>query len=144
MITITFDEKGSFENIHSEQEHVFIAGFLNDDRGIQNETSNERERIKRYYKAVCQTAGTIYPVDLHVDHGNSTSVAKTKQTVRKTLGSFLKDGVFIDPENPGAVNRLGMDERKGKYYLFAKVPICTALVNNANNGIINSFWKGNT
>ncbi len=25
-----------------------------------------------------------------------------------------------------------------------KVPICTALVNNANNGIINSFWKGNT
>ena len=123
MITITFDEQGDFENTHTGG-HVFIAGFLYDDFGIVKETENERKRIYRYYSRVCEKAGTQYPSDLHVNNAgdNRSQVALTKTIVNRTLGSFLKDGVYLDPEeNDTQADSLGMNARKGRYYLFMKL-----------------------
>ena len=123
MITITFDEQGDFENTNANG-HIFIAGFLFDDLNQPSETDNERKRIYRYYKAVCEKAGTSYPEDLHVNHAgnNHDAVRRTKIIVNRTLASFIKDGVFLDPQDPDSLpDLLGMDKRKGRYYLFMKL-----------------------
>ena len=65
MITISFDEQGTFENTHLH-EHLFIAGLLFDDFGFSDETETERKRIYRYHKKICDLTGTAYPADLHV------------------------------------------------------------------------------
>ena len=123
MITITFDESGEFEKV-SAGGHIFIAGFLFDDCGIPAETETEKERIYNYYNKVCEKTCTDYPFDLHVDDNlaNDGKVALTKECVRRSLGNFLKDGVYLDPDEAGAqADTFGMSARKGKYHLFMKL-----------------------
>ena len=123
MITISFDEQGTFENTHLH-EHLFIAGLLFDDFGFSDETETERKRIYRYHKKICDLTGTAYPADLHVkpDKSNIDQVKLTKTLVNRTLGYFLKNGVYYDPEDTGSEpDDLEMNPRKGKYYLFMKL-----------------------
>lgn len=120
MITITFDEQGNFENTNLGG-LIFIAGLLYDDKGHPDDTELERKRIYKYYNAVCEKAGTDYPMDLHVDNGNDSRVAQTKTVVGRTLGSFLKSGGFSDPEDDTDADCFGLSARKGTYYLFVKL-----------------------
>ena len=52
MITLSLDEFGEFEESSAATKPIFIAGVLYDDKGIDNDTVNERRRIEAYYRNV--------------------------------------------------------------------------------------------
>ena len=103
MYTIAFDETINFEilkNQAQKDEPIMLAGIVYKDISTSvykkngNVTDPERERIVRYFKKVCKSAGTRFPQDLHSNGTNDFYVKKSKEEVRKTLGEFIKFGTY--------------------------------------------------
>ena len=117
MITIALDEYGKFEKGQSTQKPIFIAGILYDNKGNNSDTKDERKRIEEYFKKVCESAGTNYPVDLHYSRyvDNKVQEALTKKQIDKTLSEYLQYGTY---EGKSLLIDGKETERKGQYYIF--------------------------
>ncbi|MDO4556116.1 MAG: hypothetical protein Q4B70_13355, partial [Lachnospiraceae bacterium] len=113
MITITLDEQGDFENMYNQLESkpVLIGGVIYDDKGVDGDKSNEIQRLKEYYKKVCESVGTQFPIDLHRNGDNKREEKMSKQKVSETIREFFENGTFegktlIEPK------------RRGQYYIY--------------------------
>ena len=107
MYTIAFDETTNFETLKTgtqKKEPVMLAGIIyNDNSEIGYKKGgkiidSERERIILYYKAVCESAGTTFPKDLHSNGSNRIEEKKTKEEIEQTLGEFIKKGTYRGQE----------------------------------------------
>lgn len=151
MYTIAFDETSNFESLRNEtqkDEPVMLAGVVYNDTSKTQYKKNgkvidpERERIVRYYKAVCKSVHTSFPKDLHVNGANSDQVKKTKEEVGKTIGEFIKFGtykgsdlLYIDEKN-NIVESGGITlKRDGSYQLIALLKASEDLTETSNNDI---------
>lgn len=127
MLLYTLDEFGDFENIRKkDDEPVFVAGLIFDDKKLENEIENERARIKRYYSQIISEIRTeqnikdqynfTYPVALHVNNENSNKnyVRMIKEKVRDSIFTFLKKGTYKSKE-------LFNERRQGEYYIFVNL-----------------------
>ena len=90
MYTIAFDETINFEilkNQAQKDEPIMLAGIVYKDISTSvykkngNVTDPERERIVRYFKKVCKSAGTRFPQDLHSNGTNEYAVGWRPKSV---------------------------------------------------------------
>lgn len=125
MITIALDEQGDFENFYKKgksREFVFIGGVIYNDKGDGSDSNDERRRINRYLKCVCEEVGASYPRDLHVNNtGNGRLVGKVKRRITETLSGFLSKGVYPDNKTDSVKSLQAQPKRRGEYHIFAMV-----------------------
>ena len=120
MITIALDEQGDFENLGGKLENapVFIGGIIYDDREDSADYDNEKKRLQKYLKSVCQSVGCRYPQDLHFasngGENNGQKVALVKEKFTETIQEFLEQGTWNS-------NALIPESRIGRYYIFASL-----------------------
>lgn len=150
MYTIAFDETSNFESLRETQKDkpVMLAGVVyNDTSKIKykidgEDVDPERERIVRYYEAVCKSLNTMFPTDLHVEGKNGKLVEKTKKEIRKTLGEFIKFGtyrgkelLYVDGDN-NIVESGGIAlKREGSYQLIVLLKASEELAETSDNDI---------
>ena len=117
MYYISLDEVGDFENIKNQRDTapVFIGGVVYE-AVDEAECKAERKRISTYLKAVCESVGKQYPVNLHVNGTTSrdADVAPVKKAITETFSTFLKDGDYLGKDSIENVAK----ERKGRYYIY--------------------------
>lgn len=131
MIAVSYDETTGFEGFDRDKmQPTMIAGVI-----YQDESDDlERKRICAYLKAVCDSAGSVFPEDLHSnpgDKGNSKTyeekrkqqepVAKTKEVLNKTLAEFIRKGTFRSQSLNDIENGNPLPERRGFYRILALV-----------------------
>ncbi len=116
MIRIAFDEYGKFENIKSKKEDLaIIAGFLYDDKNVEEDRNNELHRITEYLRTICRDSCGSFPKDLHYDATDKTGRSKFVEiNFAKTISEFLNEGTLKGKE-------LYETKRKGQYYAFSLV-----------------------
>ena len=162
MYTIAFDETSNFEslrNVDKKNEPVMIAGVVYNDTSEKRYNKNgkvidpERERIVRYYKAVCESIHTRFPKDLHVDEKkqNKEKVKKTKIEIEKSLGEFIKKGTYRDKDllytdgNNNIVENGGEPlKREGFYQLVVILKMPEVDTDSINNDIQRDNIASNT
>jgi len=143
--TITFDETSNFEALIDEHESdipAMLCGFVYNDKSeklcYQNgePVEPERARITEYYKAVCRSAKTVFPRDLHYNtykkdeekdeyEDNKKQVSATKAEISETIGEFIMKGtykkkplLYIDKKRNIVTENDGTKlPRKGNYQL---------------------------
>lgn len=119
MITISLDEQGVFEqNSNQTDGIIMIGGIIYDDHGDSDDAEREKSRIRHYFSEVCNCFKAPYPRALHFGGGWSNKfVASVKGEYSRTLGDFLKKGIYkgrMVPSNDGK-------DRAGEYYTFALI-----------------------
>lgn len=139
MYTISFDETTGFEK-HLKNKAIPLIGGLIYDHGDDKaykagngiEVESERVRIIEFLRLVCDTAGTDFPEDLHVNNkqSNLDQVSKTKKETKKHLAEFLCKGtyngknlVYVNEDNE-YYSRYSKDRvirRKGKYHISSLI-----------------------
>lgn len=151
MYTIAFDETINFEILKNQEqrdEPIMLAGIVYKDTSASvyknngNVTDPEKERIVRYYKKVCMSAGTRFPQDLHSNGTNEFYVKKSKEEVRKTLGEFIKFGtykgkdlLFTDGSNNIVENGGTALKREGFYQLITLLKSSEMISGTTDNSI---------
>ena len=152
MLTLALDEYGDFEGIRDENEPVYIAGLIYDDKNISGEERLERNRIKAYYQAVIAEAAEgaagawthefVYPDALHSKSDGMRDhyvVRPVKELVRITLPEFIRRGTYrgnmLKWKNPEGIIRDFLP-RQGQYHIFvilkSDAGIKKLLAGNAN------------
>ena len=152
MLTLALDEYGDFEGIRDENEPVYIAGLIYDDKNIGGEERLERNRIKAYYQAVIAEAAEgaagawthefVYPDALHSKGDGMRDhyvVRPVKELVRVTLPEFIRRGTYrgnmLKWKNPEGIIRDFLP-RQGQYHIFvilkSDAGIKKLLAGNAN------------
>ncbi len=119
MITISLDEQGVFEQ-NSEQTDgiIMIGGIIYDDHGDSDDAEREKSRIRHYFTEVCNCFKAPYPRALHYGGGWSNKfVASVKGEYSRTLGDFLKKGIYKGRMVPSDDGK----DRVGEYYTFALI-----------------------
>lgn len=120
MITIALDEQGDFENLEGKLENapVFIGGIIYDDNEDSADYDNEKERLQKYLRNVCESVGCRYPQDLHFSSNGNTNngqnVALVKGKFTDTIKEYLEQGTWNG-------STLIPEQRVGKYYIFASL-----------------------
>ena len=157
MITISLDEAGVFEKNYNQtgnySKTTLIGGILFDDLNNDVEISNEMKRIQAYYISVINQANenkkgleAKYPQDLHYKNmANADKVKYVKDTVRKTLPEFLKNGTFNSKQL--LYDGSTLPERKGKYRICAIVKSAqgkSKLLKDSNGSFFNDKVGANT
>lgn len=118
MITISLDEKGTFENSEgSLRDVIMIAGPVYDDKNDPEDAKRERSRIRNYFEKICQEKSAPYPQALHWGSATDNQVIAVKREYMKSLGEFLKNG----SRNGRAVPSFDGKPRSGLYYVYAMV-----------------------
>ena len=153
MYTIAFDETSYFESLRNQiqqDEPVMLAGVVYNDTSKEHykkggrDIDPDRERIVRYYKAVCKSVHTRFPDDLHVNvnGANRDQVRRTKEEVGKTLGEFIKFGtykgsdlLYIDRNNNIVESGGDALKREGSYQLITLLKASGELTEVSNNKI---------
>lgn len=150
MITIALDEQGDFENFYKKganTDFVFIGGIIYNDKGDGSDSNNERRRINRYLKCVCEEVGASYPRDLHVNNtGNAKVVRKVKKRITETLAGFLSKGVYPDNKTASVQSLQLQPKRKGEYHIFAIVKRTegkNAFIEHRENNLIRDDYASN-
>ena len=89
MLTIALDEQGDFEGLYEKKatgKPIFIGGIIFDDKENKQEFNLEKQRIHYYLKSVCESTGSEYPADLHVNNSrNGAKVKLVKTKIAETL-----------------------------------------------------------
>lgn len=150
MITIALDEQGDFENFYKKgqsREFVFIGGVIYNDKGDGSDSNDERRRINRYLKCVCEEVGASYPRDLHVNNtGNGRLVGKVKRRITETLSGFLSKGVYPDNKTDSVKSLQAQPKRRGEYHIFAMVKRAegrNTFIEHSENNLIRDDYASN-
>ena len=119
MITISLDEKGTFENnLYGTGSIVMIAGIVYDDKGDDEDTKREKSRIRNYFEKICLAESGKYPNALHEGHFKPEKVVwNVKKRYKKSLGEFLQEGKCEGKPVPSFDGK----PRSGEYYVYALV-----------------------
>lgn len=123
MLTYALDEYGDFEGLSHVKGPIYIAGLIYDDHSVNGEDSNERKRIKAYYKSVIEDAAShspnpsdfSYPEALHSNGDKDrdhTVVRPVKEIVRNSIAEFIQDGTYKGDRLPS------IHDRQGEYHIF--------------------------
>ena len=128
MYTLSLDEYGKFEEMDTKS--VFIAGVIYDDCNIQYEISQERKRIRLYYKRVFADVSAKlgvkldYPRALHLSRNDTEEriyqVKEIKSLVEETLSEFLREGTYKSEALKDSNGR-DFPARKGRYLLYCMI-----------------------
>lgn len=126
MLTIALDEQGDFEGLYEKKatgKPIFIGGIIFDDKENKQEFDLEKQRIHYYLKSVCESTGSEYPTDLHVNNNqNGAKVKLVKTKIAETLSQFMRYGT-CSIENSFAQKLNKLPKRTGTYHIFSNM-IC--------------------